>query len=106
MKPASSSDAPLSSPSTTSGRGAPRSGEGGRKRLDVIVVGAGFGGMCAVHRFRKLGLSVAGFEAGGDVGGVWYWNRYPGARVDLPSIDYSYSFPEIEQEWTWSEQFA
>ena len=79
----------------------------GAQRLDVVVVGAGFGGMYAVYRFREMGLRIQGFEAGGDVGGVWYWNRYPGARVDLPSIDYSFSFsPEIEQEWTWSEQFA
>ncbi len=77
------------------------------KRLDVVVVGAGFGGMYAVYKYREMGLKVMGFESGGDVGGVWYWNRYPGARVDLPSIDYSFSFsPEIEQEWTWSEQFA
>lgn len=77
------------------------------KRLDVVVVGAGFGGMYAVYKYREMGLKVLGFESGGDVGGVWYWNRYPGARVDLPSIDYSFSFsPEIEQEWTWSEQFA
>lgn len=76
-------------------------------RLDVVIVGAGFGGMYAVYKFREMGLKIQGFEAGGDVGGVWYWNRYPGARVDLPSIDYSFSFsPEIEQEWTWSEQFA
>src|SRR5690348_7000129 len=75
--------------------------------LDVVVVGAGFGGLYAVYKFREMGLKLAAFEAGGDVGGVWYWNRYPGARVDLPSIDYSYSFsPEIEQEWTWSEEFA
>ncbi len=77
------------------------------RRLDLVVVGAGFGGMYAVHKFRQMGLDIQGFEAGSDVGGVWYWNRYPGARVDLPSIDYSYSFsPEIEQEWSWSEQFA
>ncbi|HSW04396.1 flavin-containing monooxygenase [Aquabacterium sp.] len=77
------------------------------KRLDVVVVGGGFGGMYAIYKFREMGLRIQGFEAGGDLGGVWYWNRYPGARVDLPSIDYSYSFsPEIEQEWTWSEQFA
>ncbi|MDE1948029.1 MAG: NAD(P)/FAD-dependent oxidoreductase [Burkholderiales bacterium] len=75
--------------------------------LDVIVVGAGFGGLYAVYKFREMGLQVQGFEAGGDVGGVWYWNRYPGARVDLPSIDYSFGFSkEIEQEWTWSEYFA
>ena len=78
-----------------------------RPLLDVIVVGAGFGGLYATYKFREMGLSVQGFEAGGDVGGVWYWNRYPGARVDLPSIDYSYGFSkEIEQEWTWSEYFA
>jgi cation diffusion facilitator CzcD-associated flavoprotein CzcO len=76
-------------------------------RLDMVVVGGGFGGMYAVYKFREMGLNIQGIEAGGDLGGVWYWNRYPGARVDLPSIDYSYSFsPEIEQEWTWSEQFA
>jgi cation diffusion facilitator CzcD-associated flavoprotein CzcO len=77
------------------------------QKLDVVIVGAGFGGLYAVYKFREMGLRIAAFEAGGDVGGVWYWNRYPGARVDLPSIDYSYSFsPEIEQEWTWSEEFA
>lgn len=78
-----------------------------RPLLDVIVVGAGFGGLYATYKFREMGLSIQAFEAGGDVGGVWYWNRYPGARVDLPSIDYSYGFSkEIEQEWTWSEYFA
>ncbi|MBW8640681.1 NAD(P)/FAD-dependent oxidoreductase [Hoeflea sp. WL0058] len=76
-------------------------------KCDVIVVGAGFGGMYAVYKFREMGKSVIGVEGGGDVGGVWYWNRYPGARCDLMSVDYSYGFsPEIEQEWTWSEQFA
>jgi cation diffusion facilitator CzcD-associated flavoprotein CzcO len=78
-----------------------------QKPLDVVIVGAGFGGMYAVYKFREMGLNIRGFEAGGDVGGVWYWNRYPGARVDLPSIDYSFGFSrEIEQEWTWSENFA
>ncbi len=77
------------------------------RRLDAVVVGAGFGGMCMVHRLRQMELSVVGIEAGGDVGGVWYWNRYPGARCDLMCIDYSYGFShEIEQEWTWPEQFA
>lgn len=76
-------------------------------RLDALVIGAGFGGMYAVHRARAMGLSVHGIEAGDDVGGTWYWNRYPGARCDVMSIDYSYSFSdEIQQEWTWSEQFA
>jgi len=77
------------------------------RRLDVVIVGGGFGGMYATYKFREMGLRIQSFEAGGDLGGVWYWNRYPGARVDLPSIDYSFSFsPEVEQEWTWSEQFA
>ncbi len=76
-------------------------------RIDALVVGAGFGGMYAVHKLSGMGLSVQGIEAGGDVGGVWYWNRYPGARCDLMSLDYCYSFsPELEQEWTWTEQFA
>lgn len=75
--------------------------------LDAVIVGAGFGGMYAVHRLHERGMRIIGIEAGGDVGGVWYWNRYPGARCDLMCVDYSYSFsPEIEQEWTWSEQFA
>ena len=77
------------------------------RRVDVIVVGAGFGGMYATWRFREMGKSVVAIEAGSDVGGVWYWNRYPGARCDLMSVDYSYGFSdEIQQEWTWSEQFA
>jgi cation diffusion facilitator CzcD-associated flavoprotein CzcO len=77
------------------------------RKVDVIIVGAGFAGMYAVYRFREMGKTVAGVEAGGNVGGVWYWNRYPGARCDLMSVDYSYGFSdEIQQEWTWSEQFA
>jgi len=84
-----------------------RNGDAGVRQLDVAIVGAGFGGMYAVYKFREMGLKIQAFEAGGDVGGVWYWNRYPGARVDLPSIDYCFAFSrEIEQEWTWSEQFA
>ncbi len=77
------------------------------RRVDVVVVGAGFAGMYAVYRFREMGKSVVGVDAAGNVGGVWYWNRYPGARCDLMSVDYSYGFSdEIQQEWTWSEQFA
>ena len=83
-----------------------RAGDG-VQRLDAVVVGGGFGGMYMVYRLREMGLSFTAIEAGSDVGGVWYWNRYPGARCDLMCIDYSYSFsPEIQQEWTWSEQFA
>lgn len=83
-------------------------GEGAKaKRYDVIVVGAGFAGLYATYRFRESGKSVAAIEAGGNVGGVWYWNRYPGARCDLMSVDYSYGFSkEIQDEWVWSEQFA
>jgi cation diffusion facilitator CzcD-associated flavoprotein CzcO len=76
-------------------------------RLDMLIVGQGFGGMYMLHRARGMGLNVRAIEAGDDVGGTWYWNRYPGARCDVMSIDYCYSFSdEIMQEWTWSEQFA
>jgi cation diffusion facilitator CzcD-associated flavoprotein CzcO len=75
--------------------------------VDVVVVGAGFAGLYAIHRLRSDGLSVRCFEAGGDVGGTWYWNRYPGARCDVESLDYSFSFsPELEQEWDWTERYA
>jgi len=74
---------------------------------DVIVIGAGLSGMYQLHRLRGLGLSVRVFEAGGDVGGTWYWNRYPGARFDSESWTYGYSFSdEILREWEWSEHFA
>ncbi|GAA2849056.1 NAD(P)/FAD-dependent oxidoreductase [Pseudonocardia halophobica] len=76
--------------------------------VDVIVIGAGFAGMYALHRLRdELGLRVVGVERGTGVGGTWYWNRYPGARCDVESLWYSYSFSEeLEQEWSWSERFA
>jgi cyclohexanone monooxygenase len=75
--------------------------------VDAVVVGAGVAGMYMVHRLRGLGLSVQGFETGSDVGGTWYWNRYPGARCDVLSVDYSYSFSdELQQEWDWSERYA
>ena len=75
--------------------------------LDVVVVGAGFAGLYAIHRFRELGLSFRVFEAADDIGGTWYWNRYPGARCDIQSVDYSYSFdPELDEEWQWSEKYA
>ncbi len=74
---------------------------------DVIVIGAGFAGLYAVHRAASAGLSVVGIEAAPDVGGTWYWNRYPGARCDVESVDYSYSFDEeLQQSWTWTERFA
>lgn len=75
--------------------------------VDVIVVGAGFCGLYALYRLRELGFRVKVFEKGGDVGGVWYWNRYPGARCDVESMQYSYSFSEdLQQEWRWGERFA
>ena len=75
-------------------------------RLDAIVIGAGFAGMYMVHRLRELGFTVHGFEAGDDVGGTWYWNRYPGARCDSESMYYSYSFlPDLEQEWPLDERY-
>ena len=74
---------------------------------DVVVVGAGFAGLYSLHRFRSLGLKGAVFEAAKDIGGTWYWNRYPGARCDIESVQYSYSFSdEIQQEWNWSEYYA
>src|SRR5262245_32210188 len=74
---------------------------------DVIVIGAGLSGMYQLHRLRGLGLSVRVFEAASDVGGTWYWNRYPGARFDSESWTYGYSFSdEILREWEWSEHFA
>jgi len=75
--------------------------------LDVVVVGAGFAGLYLLHRFRQMGLDARAIETADDIGGTWYWNRYPGARCDIPSIDYSYSFdPELETEWQWSEKYA
>ena len=72
--------------------------------FDVVIVGAGFSGMYLVHRCRNLGLSCVVLEQGDDIGGTWYWNRYPGARCDVPTVEYSYSFdPELEQTWDWSE---
>jgi len=75
-------------------------------RVDALVVGAGFAGLYALHRLRDDRLSVRVLEAGGGVGGTWYWNCYPGARCDVESVDYSYSFDEeLEQEWVWSERY-
>ena len=75
--------------------------------FDVVIVGAGFSGMYMLHRLRKLGLEVRVLDMATDVGGTWYWNRYPGARCDVESMQYSYSFsPELQQEWRWSERFS
>ena len=75
--------------------------------LDTLVIGAGFAGMYMIHRLAGLGLTFEAVETGDDVGGTWYWNRYPGARCDVLSMEYSYSFdPELEQEWEWTERYA
>src|SRR5262249_54486499 len=77
------------------------------RQVDAVVVGAGFAGLYALYRLRGLGLTVQVFEAGDGVGGTWYWNRYPGARCDVESTDYSYSFSaELQQEWHWTERYS
>jgi cyclohexanone monooxygenase len=75
--------------------------------LDVIIVGAGVAGVYAIHKLRELGLKARAFEKGTDVGGTWYWNRYPGCRCDVESLEYSFSFsPELDQDWHWPERYG
>src|SRR5947199_5898487 len=77
------------------------------KTYDVVVVGAGFAGMYMLHRLRGQGMAARVYEQGSGVGGTWYWNRYPGARCDVESMQYSYSFSdELQKEWNWSERYA
>jgi cyclohexanone monooxygenase len=79
----------------------------GASSVDAVIVGAGFSGLYLLHRLRGAGFSTRVFERGGDVGGTWYWNRYPGARCDVESMQYSYSFDEaLQQEWRWPEKFS
>lgn len=79
----------------------------GSTNVDIAIVGAGFAGLYLTHRLRQMGLSSLGFDVADGVGGTWYWNRYPGARCDVESIDYSYSFDaELDAEWQWSERYA
>jgi cyclohexanone monooxygenase len=76
-------------------------------KLDAIIVGAGVGGLYAIYRLRKLGLKVRAYEAGSGVGGTWFWNRYPGCRCDVESMEYSYSFSdELQQDWQWPERYG
>ncbi|MDM0069989.1 NAD(P)/FAD-dependent oxidoreductase [Variovorax sp. J31P207] len=76
------------------------------RTVDAVVIGAGFAGLYMLYRLRQLKLSAQVFEAGAGVGGTWYWNRYPGARCDVESMQYSYSFsPELQQEWEWTERY-
>ena len=78
-----------------------------RIELDAIVIGAGLGGLYALHRLRGLGFKVRAYEAGDGVGGTWFWNRYPGARCDVESLEYSYSFSnDLQQEWKWPERYG
>ncbi len=77
------------------------------QHFDVIAVGAGMAGLYLLKKLRDAGFSAVALETADDVGGTWYWNRYPGARCDIESLDYSYSFdPELEKEWQWSERYA
>jgi len=76
-------------------------------QLDVAIVGGGLGGLYAIHRLRGMGLKVRAYEAGSGVGGTWFWNRYPGARCDVESLEYSYSFSDdLQQEWKWPERYG
>ena len=88
-------------------RAAPPGPTSESRNVDALIVGAGFGGMYMLHRLRGLGLTCQVIEAGTGVGGTWYWNRYPGARCDTESMQYSYSFsPELQQAWSWTERYA
>ncbi len=81
--------------------------DGRKQTVDVLIVGAGFAGLYMLHKLRAEGFSTQVVEAGSGVGGTWFWNRYPGARCDVPSVEYSYSFsPELEREWRWQERYA
>ena len=76
-------------------------------KVDAVVVGAGFAGLYMLYRLRQQGMTARVYEAGSGVGGTWFWNRYPGARCDVNSLEYSYSFSDaLQQEWNWSERFA
>ncbi len=75
--------------------------------LDAVIVGAGFAGLYMLHRLNEMGLNARVIEAAPDVGGTWYWNRYPGAQCDIESMQYSYQFSEeLQQEWNWKQRYA
>ncbi len=77
------------------------------RSLDVVIVGAGFAGLYMLYQTRRMGLRAQVIEAGADVGGTWYWNRYPGARCDVESLEYSYSFSsDLQQQWRWPDRFS
>jgi len=78
-----------------------------KKELDAVIVGAGFAGIYQLLKLRRLGLSAIIIEKADQIGGTWHWNRYPGARCDIPSLEYSYQFDEdLQQEWNWSEKYS
>ncbi len=92
---------------TTSASSRTSNGRTSGATFDVIVVGAGFAGLYMLHRLRSMGFRARVLEAGSGVGGTWYWNRYPGARCDVESMEYSYQFSDaLQQEWTWTERYA
>ena len=103
-EPVSSSPESSNAPSKSPGK-SPRTAP--RRDYDAVVVGAGFAGLYMLHRLRGLGFSVRVYELGTGIGGTWFWNRYPGARCDVESMEYSYQFSkELQQEWEWSERYA
>jgi cyclohexanone monooxygenase len=78
-----------------------------RPDFDAVIVGAGFAGLYMLHRLRGVGFRARVLEAGSGVGGTWYWNRYPGARCDVESVQYSYQFDDkLQQDWEWTERYA
>ena len=80
---------------------------GGKADFDVIIIGAGVAGLYAIYRLRKKGLKIRAYEAGDGIGGTWFWNRYPGCRCDVESMEYSYSFDDdLQQEWRWPERYG
>ena len=95
----------MNSGTNTVGPAAPD--QGNPPDFDAIIIGAGLGGLCGLHRLRGMGLRTHVFEAASGVGGTWFWNRYPGARCDIESLEYSYSFSdELQQEWKWPERYG
>ena len=92
---------------TTLQREAKANGASAPAEIDAVIVGAGFAGLYMLHRLRGLGLSARVLEAADGVGGTWYWNRYPGARCDVESLEYQYGFEDdLPREWKWSELYA
>ena len=77
------------------------------KEFDAVIIGAGFAGIYQLLKLRRLGLNVIILEKADQIGGTWHWNRYPGARCDIPSLEYSYQFDEgLQQEWNWTEKYS